>query len=107
MFDTVIRFFVKGLNNFKIRKKAIKGFALSKRSLKGIYFFAKKAYRTNLELKKLYNKKSITRELFFFKNLAQKYLNQLQIAALKTFYGKKFLFNPFLPPAPKPFLFNK
>ena len=67
--NTILKAFIKGLTDYKIRKEATRGIASIDRSLLIIYNLAKEARRTNTKIKKLYNKESRSDELAFYKNL--------------------------------------
>lgn len=69
MLDTILRAFIKGLNDNEIRMEVTRGMASSDRSLRNIYQLAEEARRTNLELQKLFDEEVKTDELRFYKSL--------------------------------------
>ena len=86
MLDTILRSFIRGLNDPEIRKEATRGMAPSDRSLRNIYNLAEEARRTNLEIQKLLDEEAKTDELRFYKSLVQKNLPQQQVASLLASY---------------------
>ncbi|KAK4697103.1 hypothetical protein P7C71_g925, partial [Lecanoromycetidae sp. Uapishka_2] len=86
MLDTILRAFIRGLNDTTIRKEATRGMAASDRSLKNIYSLAEEARRTNIEIQKLWDKEVKSDELHFYKKLAQTNIPQNQIDTLLTSY---------------------
>jgi len=84
MLDIIMRFFLKGLSDSDVRRKAIRGLAQANRSLRGIYTIADEARRTKMELQKLANKDQKSRELEFYRKVAEKNISPIQISALIT-----------------------
>lgn len=84
--DTVLRAFIRGLNDQEIRKEATRGMAQADRSLLGIYSLAEEARRTSLEVQKLLDEEAKTDELKFYKSLVEKNLPQQQVASLLASY---------------------
>ena len=82
MLDTILRAFIKGLNDHEIRKEATRGLAATDRSLRMVYSLAEEARRTNAEIQKLFDEESKSDELLFYKNLVQKNIPKQQVASL-------------------------
>lgn len=82
MLDTVLRAFIRGLRDSKIRVKATRGMASQDRSLRSIYQIAEEAHRTNKSIQKLHDEESKPDELGFYKNLVQENLPEHQVASI-------------------------
>lgn len=67
--NTILRFFIRELRDYKIRIKATREIIFFNRSLRLIYQIAKEVYRINEEIQKLHNKKFKSDKLIFYKNL--------------------------------------
>ena len=86
MLDIILRAFIKGISDHTIQKEATRGMASSDRSLRMIYTLAEEARRTNLEIQKLFDEEVKSKELLFYKELAQKNMTKTQIEALRASY---------------------
>ena len=71
MLNTILRAFVRGLNDHDIQKEATRGMALPDRSLQMIYNLAEKACCTSVEIQKLMDKEAKTDQLEFYKSLVE------------------------------------
>ena len=89
MLDTILRAFIRGISDIKIRQEATRGMASANRSLKNIYLLAEEARRTSLEIQKLFDEEIRSDELSFYKSLAQQNLSKTQIDSLLTAYQAK------------------
>jgi len=84
MLDTILRAFIKGISDHAVQREATRGMAATDRSLKSIYNLAEEARRTNLEIQKLFEEEVKSKELTFYKNLAERNMTKSQIDALMT-----------------------
>ncbi|KAF6240298.1 hypothetical protein HO173_001909 [Letharia columbiana] len=82
MLDTILRAFIRGLNDQEIRKEATRGMASSDRSLHMVYNLAEEARRTNAEIQKLLDEESRSDQLQFYKSLVERNLPKQQVASL-------------------------
>ncbi len=86
MLDTILRAFIKGISDHIVQREATRGMAAADRSLKSIYNLAEEARRTNLEIQKLFEEEVKSKELVFYKDLAERNMSKSQIDALMTAY---------------------
>ncbi len=86
MLDTILRAFIKGISDHTVQREATRGMAATDRSLKSIYNLAEEARRTNLEIQKLFEEEIKSKELIFYKDLAERNMSKSQIDALMTAY---------------------
>ena len=104
LLDTVLRQWVKGLYDSKIKQKAAEGMAPSDRSLRKVYTMATKARRVNLKISKLMEDEAKENDLMFYKNVAERNLTPIQIKSMRASYqsGHKVDFSPINRPASTP-----
>ena len=80
--DTVLRAFIRGLGDPKLKIEATRGMASSDRSLRSIYQMAEEAHRTNEEIQKLHDEESKSDQLELYRNLIHQYLPKHQVDSL-------------------------
>jgi len=104
LLDTVLRQWVKGLYDSKIKQKAAEGMAPSDRSLRKVYTMATEARRVKLEISKLMEDEAKENDLMFYKNVAERNLTPIQIESMRASYqsGHKVDFSPINRPASTP-----
>jgi hypothetical protein len=84
MLNTILRAFIKGISDHTVQKEATRGMTATDRSLKSVYNLAEEARRTNLEIQKLFEEEMKSKELIFYKDLAERNMPKSQIDALMT-----------------------
>jgi hypothetical protein len=84
MLNTILRAFIKGISDHAVQREATRGMTASDRSLKSIYNLVEEARRTNLEIQKLFEEEVKSKELIFYKDLAERNMSKSQIDALMT-----------------------
>ena len=89
MLDTILRAFIRGLNDQSIRQEATRGMASADRSLRNVYSLAEEARRTNLEVQKLREEDAKSNELRFYKSLVERNYPEQQVASLRASFQQK------------------
>ena len=86
MLDTILRAFIRGLNNQDISREATRGMASAERSLRNIYTLADEARRTQEEIDRLQLEQSKTKEIEMLKSLLEKTMSKAQLEGLISSY---------------------
>ena len=76
IFDIILRFFIRNIDIYKIRKKVIRNIIVINRFLYFIYNFVKKTKRINVKIQKLAKKENKSNELLFYKSFMEKFLSR-------------------------------
>ena len=76
MLDIILRFFIRDIDNYEIRKKVIKSITVIDRSLFFVYNLIKETKRINVKIQKLAKKKNKSNELLFYKSFMKKNLSK-------------------------------
>jgi len=84
--DTILRASITEIFDQAVQREATRGKAAADRSLRSIYNLAEEARRTNPKIQKLFEEEVKSKELTFYKELAQKNMSKAQIDALLTSY---------------------
>lgn len=84
MLDTILRAFIRGLNDDGIKRSAVAHIVSSDRSLFGVYTAAEEARRAKIELQKLKQEEQKLKDLEFYRSLVQRNMPSQQIEALRA-----------------------
>ena len=76
MLNIILRFFIRDIDDYEIRKEVIRDMIITNRFLRFVYNFVEKTRRINVKIQKLANEKSKSNELLFYKFLMKKNLSK-------------------------------
>ena len=76
MLDFILRFFIRNIDDYKIRKEVTRDMTVIDRFLYFVYNLAEEAKRINMKIQKLANEKNKSNELLFYKSFMKKNLSK-------------------------------
>ena len=79
MLDIILRFFIRNIDDYNIRKEVTRDMVIINRFLRFVYNLIEEAKRINIKIQKLAKKKSKLNELLFHKSLMGKNLPKQQM----------------------------
>ena len=90
MLDTVLKFFIRSIQNTDIKKETLWELVTSEQSLQSIYTLTEKVRRVKIELCKLMNEDVKSCQLIFYKLLAEWNMSAHQLESLIISYNSSF-----------------